>query len=157
MGGGQKSNLHTEVGVKGSEIALSESENITFSADFAAKLEASTSEVELVVNGYPVAKQELKSDGSKTTVKFKHRIRESCWVAMRVFPNAHTNPIYITVKDQSILGPTDSIRWCLAGVEQCWKSKQSVYAVDEQADAEAAYEHARKVYSDLILEAEARD
>ena len=51
----------------------------------------------------------------------------------------------------------DSIRWCLAGVEQCWKSKQSVYAVDEQADAEAAYEHARKIYSDLILEAEARD
>ena len=153
----EKSNLHTEVGVNGSEIALNESENITFSADFAAKLEAGKSEVELVVNGYPVAKQEVKSDGSKTTVKFKHRIRESCWVAMRVFPNAHTNPIYITVKDQSILGPTDSIRWCLAGVEQCWKSKQSVYAVDEQADAEAAYDHARKVYSDLIREAEARD
>ena len=47
---GEKSNLHTEVGVKGSEIALSESENITFSADFAAKLEAGKSEVELVVN-----------------------------------------------------------------------------------------------------------
>ena len=113
--------------------------------------------MELVVNGYPVAKQEVKPDGSKTTVKFKHRISESCWVAMRVFPNAHTNPIYITVKNQPILGPTDSIRWWLAGVEQCWKSKQSVYAVDEQADAEAAYEHARKIYSDLILEAEARD
>ena len=153
----EKSNLHTEVGVNGSEIALNESENITFSADFAAKLEAGKSEVELVVNGYPVAKQEVKSDGSKTTVKFKHRISESCWVAMRVFPNAHTNPIYITVKNQPILGPTDSIRWCLAGVEQCWKSKQSVYAVDEQADAEAAYDHARKVYSDLLREAEARD
>ncbi len=60
-----------------------------------------------------------------------------------------------TVKDQSILGPTDSIRWCLAGVEQCWKSKQSVYAVDEQADAEATYDHAWKVYSDLIRKAEA--
>ena len=45
-----------------------------------------------------------------------------------------------------------SARWCLAGVEQCWKSKQKFYAATEQDDARAAYDHARMVYRQLISE-----
>ena len=38
----------------------------------------------------------------------------------------------------------------VAGVEQCWKSKQNTYALDEQSDATAASDHAHSVYKRLI-------
>ena len=50
-------------------------------------------------------------------------------------------------------GLIDSARWCLAGVEQCWKSKQQTYAAAEKEDAIKAYDHARKVYNKIIEEA----
>ena len=56
------------------------------------------------------------------------------------------------VDDKPVRGSVDSVRWCLAGVEQCWKSKQNTYAEAEQEDAKAAYEHARQVYTQLISE-----
>ena len=108
---------------------------------------------ELVVNGYPVASRSLRSDAAIHDFSFKHTFKKSGWAAIRVFPNAHTNPIYVVVDDKPIRGTVDRARWCLAGVEQCWKSKQKTYAADEQADAKAAYDNARKVYSQLINEA----
>lgn len=53
----------------------------------------------------------------------------------------------VTRRVQELLDPL-----CLAGVEQCWKSKQYSYAEDVQVDAKAAYDHARKVYQKLVAE-----
>ena len=39
-------------------------------------------------------------------------------------------------------------------VEQCWKQKQKTYADAEMKEAEAAYEHARKVYRQRLAECE---
>jgi hypothetical protein len=44
------------------------------------------------------------------------------------------------------------IDWCLKGVDQCWKEKKRTYKQEEQAEAEAAYEHARKVYRQRLAE-----
>ena len=151
-----QSSKRVDVGTNGSELQLASPQRVTFSTDFAANLEADSAEIELIVNGYPVAQRRVDTDGSKTRIEFDHHITKSCWVAMRVFPNAHTNPIYITVDDQPILGSVDSIRWCQAGVEQCWKSKQNMYAIDEQADASSAYEHARRVYAGLLQRSQRR-
>jgi hypothetical protein len=138
-------------------MQLTGPQRVTFSTDFAANLAADSAEIELIINGYPVAQRRVDADGSKTRIEFDHNITKSCWAAMRVFPNAHTNPIYITVEDEPILGPAESIRWCQAGVEQCWKSKQNMYAIDEQADARSAYEHARRVYADLLQRSQQRE
>ncbi len=151
-----QSSKRVDVGTNGSELQLASPQRVTFSTDFAANLEADSAEIELIVNGYPVAQRRVDTDRSKTRIEFDHHITKSCWVAMRVFPNAHTNPIYITVDDQPILGSVDSIRWCQAGVEQCWKSKQNMYAIDEQADASSAYEHARRVYAGLLQRSQRR-
>jgi hypothetical protein len=108
--------------------------------------------VELIVNGYPVAEQKVRADGEQRTLKFKATLDRSSWVAVRVTPHAHTNPVYVLVDDKPIRANAASARWCLAGVEQCWLTKQKTYAPAEQADAVAAYEHARQAYQRIIEE-----
>ena len=142
-----------DVGMNGSELKLDAPQDVSFTLDAGALVEDEIEVVaELIVNGYPVASQNLRADGSLQHVTFEHAITSSSWVAVRVFPHAHTNPIYVVVDDQPVRGTVDSARWCLAGVEQCWKSKQNTYADAEQADAVAAYEHARRVFGELVKE-----
>jgi len=110
-------------------------------------------EVELLVNGYPVETQKIKSDGKVNKLVFATpKLTKSSWVAVRVFPNAHTNPIFVIVDNKPIRTSKASIEWCLKGVDQCWKEKKRAYKQEEIADAEAAYEHARKVYQQRLTE-----
>lgn len=148
------SNSSVAVGENGSEVKLNGPGNVTFNASTAALVEGKEEVVaELVVNGFPVARKSIKPDGSLNGITFEHTFGESSWAAIRIFPHAHTNPIYVVVDGAPVRGTVDSARWCLAGVEQCWRSKQNTYAPAEQNDARAAYEHARGVYQKLILEA----
>ena len=135
----------------GDELRVSEPGTIRLSAIGAARKPGSPElEIELIVNGYPAATRRLKADGSTQSIEFDLPLQRSSWVALRAFPHAHTNPVYVVVGNQGIRGTVDSARWCLAGVEQCWKSKRQTYADAEQADAVAAYQHAREVYQQLI-------
>lgn len=146
-----KSKTTTQVGLAGSEIHIAAGQAIEFKVTAAARQDTSADlPLELIVNGYPVRQQKLSTDGNTTDLKFSATLTESSWVAVRQFPHAHTNPIYIVVDKQPPRISIDSARWCLMGVDQCWKSKQHTYAESEQADAEAAYEHARKVFTEMI-------
>lgn len=139
------------VGVGGSQVSVSSDTLLTFQVNTAARLEGSSQyRVELIVNGYPVKSQSVAADGEMRELSFPIVLEESGWVAVRVFPHAHTNPLYVTVNDQPFGGLQDSLRWCLAGVEQCWRSKQPTYAVAEQGDARDAYEHARQVFRNRL-------
>lgn len=144
----------TKLGIDGSELKLDAPREVTVQLDAAALVPGQDQlQAELIVNGYPVASQILQANGSSTEITFKHFFPKSAWVAVRIFPHAHTNPIYVVVNGKPVRGSVNSARWCLAGVEQCWKSKQHTYAPDEQADAKAAYDHARKTFAQLIREA----
>src|SRR4029450_11236479 len=46
--------------------------------------------VELVVNGYPVARQNLVADGAVRNVTFDATIDRSSWLAVRILPSSHT-------------------------------------------------------------------
>lgn len=144
-------NKITEVGVDASELKIDSAGVVDFTVDATALIQGKDQiDVELIVNGFPVDKQTVNADGTMRSIKFSQKIDQSSWVTVRVFPHAHSNPIYVVVDAKPIRGTIDSARWCLAGVEQCWKSKQNTYAAAEQEDAAAAYEHARNIYSDLI-------
>ena len=106
--------------------------------------------VELIVNGYPVEKQEIEADGKWTNLKFNYTITRSAWVAVRVYQSAHTNPIFVIVDGKPILDKK-SAAWCRAAVDQCWKMKNGAFKPGEVADAEKGYEHARKVYDKMLL------
>lgn len=142
-----------ELGVKGSEIAMEQPGRVALTVQAAVRAaKRTTVPVELVVNGLPVARQELPCDGKTRELHFTTDLQASSWVAVRVTPSAHTNPFFVFVGGRPIRASRHSAEWCLAGVEQCWKTKAATYRAAEKPQAEADYEHARKVYRRLIAE-----
>ncbi|KAA5538695.1 hypothetical protein FYK55_26645 [Roseiconus nitratireducens] len=148
------------VGDQGSELVAAGPTTIHCRAKCAVLLDpdqhrsasADPVEVELIVNGYPRATQTIVADGTLQDVTLQAEIDQSSWVALRVFPNAHTNPFFLTVDDQPIRASRASAEWFLACIDQCWKEKQPTYAIEEQQDARQAYDHARDVFQQILDE-----
>jgi len=111
--------------------------------------------VELIVNGYPVAKQNLVADGLMRDLAFDVKIERSSWVAVRILPSSHTNPIWVQVGDKPVRASKRSAEWCLKGVDQCWSQKQRFIKADEMDQAKQDYDHARETYKKLLAECEA--
>jgi len=105
--------------------------------------------VELIVNGRPVDTTEITADAQWKEVNFNYQINHSSWVALRVLPSVHTNPIFIIV-DAKPIHERKSAEWCRKAVDQCWKMKQPNIRQEERGAAEAAYENARKIYDQII-------
>jgi len=108
--------------------------------------------VEVIVNGYPVAKKELTADGKINDLSFDIPIEHSSWVAMRILPSSHTNPVFIEVDGKPIRASRRSLEWCLKSVDQCWSQKKKVIARAELEGAEKDYEHARATYKTRLAE-----
>ncbi len=108
--------------------------------------------VELVVNGVAVAQQELTADGKLVPLRFTARIERSSWIALRVFPSAHTNPVFVIVGGKPIRASRRSAEWCRASVDVCWEQKESGIRLEEKDAARAAYDHARATYDRIVEE-----
>jgi hypothetical protein len=108
--------------------------------------------VELVVNGRPAARQTVLADGQLRAVSFDVPIKKSSWLAVRILPSSHSNPVFVTVGGQLIRASRRSARWCLAAVDQCWTQKRPQIREAEREAAHQAYEHAREVYRRLAAE-----
>jgi hypothetical protein len=170
-----------ELGTKGSEISLSSPGTVHATVRVAAMLDANphrdlqalsydqkpywtverarvgdTREVpvELVVNGKVAARKQVIADGSMRDVAFEVPIARSSWVAVRILPAAHTNPIFVLVDNKPIRASRESARWCVNAVHQCWTQKAPRIAPNELAAARAAYEHAESVYKQLEAESD---
>ena len=114
--------------------------------------------VEVLVNGLPVAKKNIVADGKQNDVSFDVKVDRSSWVAMRVLPSSHTNPIWVMVGDKPVRASKKSAEWCLKAVDVCWSQKERTYRADEKEQAAKDYEHARQTYTRLIAEsADAQD
>jgi hypothetical protein len=105
--------------------------------------------VELIVNGEPVDSKDVAADMEWKDIAFNYQMRESGWVALRIFPSAHTNPVFVKVNNKPIQ-VLKSVEWCRAVVDQCWKMKRPNIRETERAAAEAAYNDARRVYDKII-------
>jgi hypothetical protein len=110
--------------------------------------------VELVVNGKVVAVKNVVGDGAVRDVEFEVEMERSAWVAARVLPAAHTNPVWVMVDEQPV-NDKASAEWCLRAVEQCWTQKARFIKASEKDAARQAYDEAREVYRKKI--AAARD
>ena len=108
--------------------------------------------VEIVVNGKVVSSKELLADGTPREMKFEIPIDDSSWVAARVIPAAHTNPVFVIVNGKAIRTSRRSAEWALKAVNQCWTQKSVGISQAESGEAEKAYDHAREVYRHLITE-----
>jgi hypothetical protein len=108
--------------------------------------------LELMVNGEPVARQEVVADGVERPISFEYRLDRSSWVALRVLPSSHTNPIFVLVGDKPIRASRKSAEWCLKAVDQCWSQKSPHIRLGERGEAERAYRAAREAYRQRLDE-----
>jgi hypothetical protein len=108
--------------------------------------------VEVVVNGRAVAKKEVLADGSEQDVEFDVPIQQSSWVALRIFPSSHTNPVFVLVGEKPIRASKRSAEWCLKAIDKCWEQKKPRIRKSEQAAAEEAYDQARSAYKKILAE-----
>ena len=91
-------------------------------------------------------KKGVVADGQLRPLVFDMAIEKSSWVAARIRPAAHTNPVFVVVGDRPIRASRRSARWCLAAVNQCWSQKAPRIRDGERDAARQAYDHARAVY-----------
>jgi hypothetical protein len=112
--------------------------------------------IELVVNGTAVASREVAADGREHAVEFSVPIERSSWIALRQFPQLHTNPVSVLVAGKPIRASRESALWALACVDQLWRARARRIAPAERAEAEKAYDEARTVYRRIAAESPAR-
>ena len=110
--------------------------------------------LDLVVNGVQTQTKEIPADGSLQDVSFDVKIDRSSWVALRIFPSSHANPIFAIVGDKPIRASKKSAQWCLSGVDQCWNQKKRFYKGPELQQGQSAYDHAKEVYKRILAESE---
>ena len=112
--------------------------------------------VEVIVNGRAVATRNIVADGKFNDVTFDVPLDRSSWIALRILPSSHTNPVFALIAGKPVRPSKKSAQWCRRAVEQCWSQKERTYSAAEKDDARAAYDHAREIYDQLIAES-ARD
>jgi hypothetical protein len=108
--------------------------------------------LELIVNGEAVARKEIDADGVTRPVSFDHKIDRSSWVALRILPSSHTNPIFVLVNQKPIRASRKSAEWCLKAVDQCWSLKGPRIRLEERGEAERMYQAARAAYQQRLAE-----
>jgi hypothetical protein len=111
--------------------------------------------VEVVVNGLPVASREVPADGREHQLEFPVSIERSSWIALRQFPQLHTNPVTVIVGGKPVRASRRSAQWALAAVDQLWRVRSRRISAAERADAERAYDEARAIYRRIAAESPA--
>jgi hypothetical protein len=109
--------------------------------------------VELIVNGVVAAQREVPADGKVHELSFAVRVERSSWVALRHFPQLHTNPVDVLVGGQPIRASRKSAAWCAACVEQLWRSRGKTIAEKEREEAQQAFQKAIERYRQIAAEA----
>jgi hypothetical protein len=111
--------------------------------------------VELVVNGVSVERSEIDADGTVSDVAFDlNKLDRSSWLALRIFPSSHTNPIFVRIGDRPIRASKKSAQWCRQAVDACWAQKKLRIRQREIAAAQSAYDHARSSYDRLLSQSQ---
>ena len=81
-------------------------------------------------------------------------IEKSSWVALRIYPSSHTNPVFVVVGGKPIRASKKSAEWCLKAVDQCWSQKEPAIRAAEKEAAKKAYDVARDAYKKILAESE---
>ena len=110
--------------------------------------------VELIVNGESVETQEIVANGEIIPVQFEAPIDRSSWVALRIFPSSHTNPVFVIVDGKPIRASRRSAQWCLEAVEVCWNEKVDRIREEERDAAREAYNVASRTYQRILEESD---
>jgi hypothetical protein len=107
---------------------------------------------ELVINGVAVASKTVPADGEIHDLEFKVPIDRSSWVALRQFPQLHTNPVNVIVAGKPIRTSRNSALWCVAMTELLWHNREKNISAGERDAAQEAFQRAIARYRQIALE-----
>jgi EF hand len=105
-----------------------------------------TRRVEIVVNGEAVAFQNVAADDKPRDVEFSIPMTKSSWVALRVTPALHTNPVNVIVDGKPIRASKASARWCREVIEQLWRIRETDILPAERDAARKTFQEAIGIY-----------
>ena len=110
--------------------------------------------VELVVNGKVVASKDVPADDKLHDISFDVPVAKSSWIALRNFPQMHTNPVNVIVGGKPIRASKESAKWCIGVIEQLWKVRQTNIAPAEREEADKTFKKALEIYRKIVEESE---
>jgi hypothetical protein len=80
-------------------------------------------------------------------------ITRSSWVALRQFPQLHTNPVNVRVGDGPIRASRRSALWCIETIERLREQRRNAIREPERAAAMQAYDEAVEKFRRIAAEA----
>src|SRR5579862_4094274 len=119
----------------------------------AAPTKESVRLVELVVNGQVAGTADVPADNQEHDLAFDVKIPRSSWVALRHFPQLHTNPVTVVVAGQPIRASRKSARWCIGVIEQLWAVRGQGILEAERGEAKKTFDWAIEEYRRIAAEA----
>jgi hypothetical protein len=102
--------------------------------------------VSLIQNGIEVAHEEVPADNQPHDLNFDVPVAASSWIALRQFPQLHTNAVNVLVNDQPIRASKRSAQWCIGVIEQLWKVRGPGIVAEEREEARKTFQKALEIY-----------
>ncbi len=112
-------------------------------------IQGGSQKVEIIVNGLPVTTKTVSANGNIHRIEAKIPIEKSSWIAVRHFPQLHSNPVNVIVAGKPIRASKKSARWCVEMTKLLWKNRQGRITEDEREAARLAFEQAIDVFSKI--------
>jgi hypothetical protein len=108
--------------------------------------------VELVVNGQVVESKKVPADGQEYDLKWNVKIDRSSWVALRHFPQMHTNPVQVIVAGKPIRASRSSALWCAESIRNLIENRMRFISNQEKAEALKTFQKAIATYEKIAAE-----
>ena len=108
--------------------------------------------VEVVLNGRVVHSADVPSDGRPHRLQFEIPVETSSWIAIRQFPQLHSNPVTVLVADCPVRASRASAVWCAESTQLLWHNRQRFIAAGERSAARTCYERAIARFSKIARE-----
>jgi len=109
--------------------------------------------VEVIVNGRPAASARVPADGRVHSLQFRIPVARSSWIALREFPQLHTNPVNVHINGAPIRASRHSALWCIETIEHLREQRRNTIREPERAAAMKAYDEAIEDFRHLAVEA----
>jgi len=151
----------------GEQVALPSPGRVTLRAKvaFASELPLGTAvggsvqsgkqrQVEVIVNGQAVASTLVPADDKVHDLKFDVPMEKSGWIALRNFPELHTNPVTVLVAGKPIRASRRDAQWCIDVIEQLWRVRGPGIKADEREEAQRTFRTALDTYRKIASECE---
>ncbi len=80
-------------------------------------------------------------------------VEQSSWLALRQFPQLHTNPVNVLVAGKPIRASKKSAQWCIDVIEQLWRVRGPGILASERQEAHDTFQKALGIYRKIEAEA----